>query len=143
MTLRPRHRRAGDASGGVFADPQILARGMVAEVEARAGKQKTLGVPLKTRRQAARRAAPVLSRRRDQECQGQGSKDGQGLCGARAEPAFVSAGGWRRTVCLATPPRCIGSAGHAGMTCANVGTWRRDHHAPALPAADGVPSIAP
>ncbi|HTR86459.1 MAG TPA: CoA transferase [Reyranella sp.] len=32
----------------VFADPQILARGMVGEVEhAKAGKQKTLGVPIK------------------------------------------------------------------------------------------------
>ena len=47
----------------VFADPQILARGMVAEVEhAKAGRQKTLGVPLKFSRTRAsvRRAAPVL-----------------------------------------------------------------------------------
>jgi crotonobetainyl-CoA:carnitine CoA-transferase CaiB-like acyl-CoA transferase len=47
----------------VFADPQILARGMVAEVEhAKAGRQKTLGVPLKFSRSKAsvRRAAPTL-----------------------------------------------------------------------------------
>jgi crotonobetainyl-CoA:carnitine CoA-transferase CaiB-like acyl-CoA transferase len=47
----------------VFSDPQILARGMVAEVDhARAGRQKTLGVPLKFSRSKARvrRAAPLL-----------------------------------------------------------------------------------
>ncbi len=47
----------------VFADPQILARGMVAEVDhARAGRQKTLGVPLKMSATPAgvRRAAPTL-----------------------------------------------------------------------------------
>ena len=47
----------------VFADPQILARGMVAEVEhAKAGKQKTLGVPLKLSATpgGVRRAAPAL-----------------------------------------------------------------------------------
>jgi crotonobetainyl-CoA:carnitine CoA-transferase CaiB-like acyl-CoA transferase len=47
----------------VFADPQILARGMVAEVEhARAGKQKTLGVPLKLSATpgGVRRPAPTL-----------------------------------------------------------------------------------
>jgi crotonobetainyl-CoA:carnitine CoA-transferase CaiB-like acyl-CoA transferase len=47
----------------VFADPQILARGMVAEVEhARAGRQKTLGVPLKFSATpgGVRRAAPTL-----------------------------------------------------------------------------------
>ncbi len=47
----------------VFADPQILARGMVAEVEhARAGRQKTLGVPIKMSATpgGVRRAAPTL-----------------------------------------------------------------------------------
>ncbi len=47
----------------VFADPQILARGMVAEVDhARAGRQKTLGVPLKLSATpgGVRRAAPTL-----------------------------------------------------------------------------------
>jgi crotonobetainyl-CoA:carnitine CoA-transferase CaiB-like acyl-CoA transferase len=47
----------------VFADPQILARGMVAEVEhAKAGRQKTLGVPLKmsATQGGVRRAAPTL-----------------------------------------------------------------------------------
>jgi crotonobetainyl-CoA:carnitine CoA-transferase CaiB-like acyl-CoA transferase len=47
----------------VFADPQILARGMVAEVEhARAGRQKTLGVPIKMSATGGgvRRAAPAL-----------------------------------------------------------------------------------
>jgi len=47
----------------VFADPQILARGMVAEVEhAKAGRQKTLGVPLKmsATQGDVRRAAPTL-----------------------------------------------------------------------------------
>ena len=47
----------------VFADPQILARGMVAEVDhAKAGRQKTLGVPLKLSATPAsvRRAAPTL-----------------------------------------------------------------------------------
>jgi len=47
----------------VFADPQILARGMVAEVEhTKAGRQKTLGVPLKLSATpgGVRRAAPVL-----------------------------------------------------------------------------------
>jgi len=47
----------------VFADPQILARGMVAEVEhATAGRQKTLGVPLKLSATpgGVRRPAPTL-----------------------------------------------------------------------------------
>jgi crotonobetainyl-CoA:carnitine CoA-transferase CaiB-like acyl-CoA transferase len=47
----------------VFADPQILARGMVAEVQhAKAGKQKTLGVPIKMSATpgSVRRAAPTL-----------------------------------------------------------------------------------
>ncbi|MBX9943509.1 MAG: CoA transferase [Reyranella sp.] len=47
----------------VFTDPQILARGMVAEVEhAAAGRQKTLGVPLKMSATpgGVRRAAPTL-----------------------------------------------------------------------------------
>jgi crotonobetainyl-CoA:carnitine CoA-transferase CaiB-like acyl-CoA transferase len=47
----------------VFADPQILARGMVAEVQhAKAGKQKTLGVPIKMSATpgGVRRAAPTL-----------------------------------------------------------------------------------
>ena len=47
----------------VFANEQILARGMVAEVQhAKAGKQKTLGVPLKLSATpgSVRRAAPTL-----------------------------------------------------------------------------------
>jgi crotonobetainyl-CoA:carnitine CoA-transferase CaiB-like acyl-CoA transferase len=47
----------------VFTDPQILARGMVAEVEhAKAGRQKTLGVPIKMSATPSkvRRAAPTL-----------------------------------------------------------------------------------
>ncbi len=47
----------------VFTDPQILARGMVAEVEhAKAGRQKTLGVPIKMSKTPGRlrRAAPTL-----------------------------------------------------------------------------------
>ncbi|MBS0519229.1 MAG: CoA transferase [Proteobacteria bacterium] len=47
----------------VFADPQILARGMVAEVvHSKAGRQKTLGVPLKmsANKTGIRRAAPLL-----------------------------------------------------------------------------------
>jgi formyl-CoA transferase len=47
----------------VFADPQILARGMVGEVEhATAGKRKTLGVPIKMSATPGglRRAAPTL-----------------------------------------------------------------------------------
>ena len=53
----------------VFADPQILARSMVAEVEhAKAGKQKTLGVPLKMSATpgGVRRAAPVLGQHDDE-----------------------------------------------------------------------------
>jgi crotonobetainyl-CoA:carnitine CoA-transferase CaiB-like acyl-CoA transferase len=53
----------------VFADPQILARGMVGEVtHARAGKQKTLGVPVKMSATPGglRRAAPTLGEH-DQE----------------------------------------------------------------------------
>lgn len=53
----------------VFADPQILARGMVAEVEhAKAGKQKTLGVPLKLSATpgGVRRAAPALGQHDDE-----------------------------------------------------------------------------
>ena len=47
----------------VFTDPQILARGMVAEVQhAKAGRQKTLGVPIKMSATPSkvRRAAPTL-----------------------------------------------------------------------------------
>ena len=47
----------------VFADPQILARGMVAKVDhPKAGRQRTLGVPLKLSATpaAVRRAAPLL-----------------------------------------------------------------------------------
>jgi crotonobetainyl-CoA:carnitine CoA-transferase CaiB-like acyl-CoA transferase len=47
----------------VFADPQILAREMVAEVDhAKAGRQKTLGVPIKMSATPVRvrRAAPTL-----------------------------------------------------------------------------------
>jgi len=47
----------------VFADPQILARGMVAEVRhVKAGRQKTLGVPIKMSATpgSVRRAAPTL-----------------------------------------------------------------------------------
>jgi crotonobetainyl-CoA:carnitine CoA-transferase CaiB-like acyl-CoA transferase len=47
----------------VFADPQILARGMVAEVDhAKAGRQRTLGVPIKMSATpgSVRRAAPTL-----------------------------------------------------------------------------------
>ena len=47
----------------VFADPQILARDMVVEVDhAKAGRQKTVGVPLKMSATpaAVRRAAPTL-----------------------------------------------------------------------------------
>jgi len=53
----------------VFADPQILARGMVAEVEhAKAGRQKTLGVPLKLSATpgGVRRAAPTLGQHDDE-----------------------------------------------------------------------------
>ena len=53
----------------VFADPQILARGMVAEVEhAKAGRQKTLGVPLKmsATQGGVRRAAPTLGQHDDE-----------------------------------------------------------------------------
>src|SRR4029079_1767913 len=53
----------------VFADPQILARGMVAEVEhAKAGKQRTLGVPIKMSATpgSVRRAAPVLGQHDDE-----------------------------------------------------------------------------
>ncbi|MFO1081450.1 MAG: CoA transferase [Reyranellaceae bacterium] len=53
----------------VFADPQVLARGMVAEVEhAKAGRQKTLGVPLKFSKTPAsvRRAAPLLGQHDDE-----------------------------------------------------------------------------
>jgi len=47
----------------VFADPQILARGMVAEVEhVKAGRQKTWGIPLKMSATpgSIRRGAPTL-----------------------------------------------------------------------------------
>ena len=53
----------------VFADPQILARGMVAEVtHAKAGRQKTLGVPLKLSATpgSVRRAAPTLGQHDDE-----------------------------------------------------------------------------
>ena len=63
----------------VFADPQILARGMVAEVEhAKAGKQKTLGVPLKLSATpgGVRRAAPLLGQHDDEikKAKGKGAK---------------------------------------------------------------------
>lgn len=48
----------------VFADPQVLARGMVAEVEhAKAGRVRTLGVPVKLDATpgAVRRPAPTLN----------------------------------------------------------------------------------
>ena len=79
----------------VFADPQILARGMVAEVEhAKAGKQKTLGVPIKMSATpgGVRRAAPTLGQHdeRDQESEGQGRetmvRSRRSPCSARAEP---------------------------------------------------------
>jgi crotonobetainyl-CoA:carnitine CoA-transferase CaiB-like acyl-CoA transferase len=57
----------------VFADPQIVARGMVAEVEhARAGRQKTLGVPIKFSATpgGVRRAAPVLGQHDEEIKQG-------------------------------------------------------------------------
>jgi crotonobetainyl-CoA:carnitine CoA-transferase CaiB-like acyl-CoA transferase len=53
----------------VFADPQILARGMVAEVmHAKAGRQKTLGVPIKmsATQGGVRRAAPALGQHDDE-----------------------------------------------------------------------------
>jgi crotonobetainyl-CoA:carnitine CoA-transferase CaiB-like acyl-CoA transferase len=53
----------------VFADPQVLARGMVVEVEhAKAGRQKTLGVPVKLSATpgGVRRAAPVLGQHDDE-----------------------------------------------------------------------------
>jgi crotonobetainyl-CoA:carnitine CoA-transferase CaiB-like acyl-CoA transferase len=53
----------------VFADPQILARGMVAEVvHAKAGRQKTLGVPIKmsATQGRVRRAAPALGQHDDE-----------------------------------------------------------------------------
>jgi formyl-CoA transferase len=53
----------------VFADPQILARGMVGEVtHAKAGKQKTLGVPVKLSATPGglRRAAPTLGEHNDE-----------------------------------------------------------------------------
>jgi crotonobetainyl-CoA:carnitine CoA-transferase CaiB-like acyl-CoA transferase len=62
----------------VFADPQIQARGMVAEVDhAKAGRQKTLGVPLKLSATpgGVRRAAPTL-----------GQHDGEVRAGRRKRP---------------------------------------------------------
>jgi len=53
----------------VFADPQILARGMVGEVtHAKAGRQKTLGVPIKLSATpgSLRRAAPALGEHDDE-----------------------------------------------------------------------------
>ena len=53
----------------VFADPQILARGMVAEVtHPKAGKQRTLGVPIKMSATPGRvrRAAPTLGQHDDE-----------------------------------------------------------------------------
>ncbi|HZP98164.1 MAG TPA: CoA transferase [Reyranella sp.] len=53
----------------VFADPQILARGMVAEIEhARAGRQKTLGVPIKMSATPGgiRRPAPTLGQHNEE-----------------------------------------------------------------------------
>ncbi len=70
----------------VFADPQILARGMVAEVEhARAGRQKTLGVPIKMSANAGglRRAAPTLGQH-DAELKKPGTK-GEGSWSEREE----------------------------------------------------------
>ena len=57
----------------VFADPQVLARGMVGEVHhAKAGKQKTLGVPLKLSANPGglRRAAPTLGQHDEEIKQG-------------------------------------------------------------------------
>jgi len=53
----------------VFADPQILARDMIGEVtHARAGRQKTLGVPIKMSANppGLRRAAPTLGQHDDE-----------------------------------------------------------------------------
>ena len=53
----------------VFADPQILARGMVAEVDhPKAGRQKTLGVPIKMSATpgGVRRAAPLLGQHNEE-----------------------------------------------------------------------------
>lgn len=53
----------------VFTDPQVLARGMVAEVEhAKAGRQKTLGVPIKMSATpgGVRRPAPALGQHDDE-----------------------------------------------------------------------------
>ena len=53
----------------VFADPQILARGMVGEVQhAKAGKQKTLGVPIKMSATPGglRRPAPTLGQHNEE-----------------------------------------------------------------------------
>ena len=64
----------------VFADPQILARGMVAEVEhAKAGRQKTLGVPIKMSATpgGVRCAAPTLGQH-NEEIRHKG-KAGRGL----------------------------------------------------------------
>ena len=61
----------------VFTDPQILARGMVAEVDhAKAGRQKTLGVPLKLSATpgSVRRAAPTLGQH-DGEIRGRKRKN--------------------------------------------------------------------
>src|SRR5262245_38090208 len=65
----------------VFADPQVLARGMVAEVEhARAGRQKTLGVPLKmsATQGGVRRAAPTLGQHDAEIRQSKGKKKAKG-----------------------------------------------------------------
>jgi crotonobetainyl-CoA:carnitine CoA-transferase CaiB-like acyl-CoA transferase len=65
----------------VFSNPQILARGMVAEVEhIRAGRQKTLGVPIKmsATKGRVRRAAPALGQH-DAELKGVAFKKGRKL----------------------------------------------------------------
>src|SRR5262245_26471968 len=65
----------------VFADPQILARGMVAEVHhAKAGRQKTLGVPLKmsATQGGVRRAAPTLGQHDAEIRQSKGKKKAKG-----------------------------------------------------------------
>ena len=72
----------------VFADPQILARGMVAEVEhAKAGKQKTLGVPLKMSATpgGVRRAAPTLGQHDDEIEEERKAKGAKAMVGSQKE----------------------------------------------------------
>ena len=87
----------------VFADPQILARGMVAEVEhAKAGKQKTLGVPLKmsatpggVRRAALGRSASTTTRSRSREPRGEAMVRAEGVLAALALMPACGAGAER------------------------------------------------